>query len=412
MIKTMVELNGYFQTRISALYSRANLDAFLKAYPLHFKVPAIHLTGTNGKGSTATFLRNMYQTKFKKVGLFTSPALSRFQEMIYINQEEISDDYILAFFEHWQVRFEQYQLTAFEMQTLLALHYFQDQHCDFAIIEVGMGGKIDATNIFTPVLSIITNISLEHKAYLGDTVAKIAEHKSGIIKLNVPVLVGPLPPSAMAVVSHVANEHHAPISQRGPYQILSHQPLTFAYGDVTDYQLSMTADYQVENATLALAATNILQSRFPLNPTLIKRAMYETFMPGRLEVVKQSPLVIIDGAHNPGGAQALVQAITHHAHAPMILLFAAFKDKDVTPMLETLSTISKRIVLTTFPHPRARKKQDYIDAKYPFIESYQEAIRLLGESLPPHGVLLITGSLAFAGLVRQMYVPTFKTTRS
>lgn len=412
MIKTIVELNAYFQTRISPNYSRENLDAFLKIYPVHFKIPAIHLTGTNGKGSTATFLRNVYQTKFKKVGLFTSPALSRFQEMIYINQEEISEQYVLAFFEQWQTRFEQYQLTAFEMQTLLALHYFQDQHCDFAIIEVGMGGKIDATNIFTPVLSIITNISLEHQAYLGDTVAKIADHKAGIIKRNIPVLVGPLPPAAMAVVTQVANEQNAPITQRGAYQILRHQPLTFAYGDDTDYQLSMTADYQVENATLALAATTILQSRFPLNPSSVKRAIYETFMPGRLEVVKTSPLVIIDGAHNPGGTQALVQALTHHARSPMIILFAAFKDKDVAPMLKNLSTISKQIVLTTFPHSRARKKQDYLDLQYPFIESYEEAIRLLGESLPPHGVLLITGSLAFAGLVRQMYVPTFKPTRS
>ena len=141
MIKTIPELITYFKEKISPIYSRANYDRFLKDHPFQFTIPAIHITGTNGKGSTATFLRNIYQTRFKKVGLFTSPALSRFQEMIYINDDEINDGYILTFFNKWQATFDAYELTAFEMQTLLAFHYFHDQGCDFAVIEVGMGWK-------------------------------------------------------------------------------------------------------------------------------------------------------------------------------------------------------------------------------------------------------------------------------
>jgi dihydrofolate synthase / folylpolyglutamate synthase len=404
MFNAITDLVTYFQDKVSPTYTREHLDRFLSTYSFHFTIPAIHITGTNGKGSTATFLRNIYQTRFKKVGLFTSPALSRFQEMIYINHEEITDRYVLNFFNHWQPMFEAFHLTAFEMQTLLAFHYFHDQGCDFAIIEVGMGGKIDATNMFTPVLSIITNISLEHQAYLGNTVEKIAEHKAGIIKPHVPVLVGPLPPGALAVVTAVAQAQGSPLFQRAPYHISNTAPITFDYEAFKSMTLTMRAVYQVDNATLALAATKILASRYPVNEVAIKEAIHHTFMPGRLEVVKQSPLIIIDGAHNPGGIQALIRAMGHHQHQPIAILFAAFKDKEVSPMLTSLTAISKTIVVTSFPHPRARKKADYPSLVFPYIDAYQDAISVLTKTLPKHGVLLITGSLAFAGLVRQEFL--------
>jgi dihydrofolate synthase/folylpolyglutamate synthase len=402
MISTIVELEAYFASKVSPVYSREKYDRFLQAYPFTFTIHAIHLTGTNGKGSTATFLRNFYQSRFKKVGLFTSPALSRFQEMIYINQEEIRDDYILAFFKKWQPLFDQYELTAFEMQTLLAFHYFHDQGCDFAIIEVGMGGKIDATNIFTPVLSIITNISLEHRAYLGNTLASIADHKAGIIKPKVPVLVGPLPIEAMRVVEQVSQSLQSPLYHRQPYQVINaNPPLSFQYGRYPPFTLSMSATYQFENAALALAAVDILKSRYPLKEDAIKHAIYQTFMPGRLEVVKQSPLIILDGAHNPGGIEALIKAMTHHDHRSLYVLFAAFKDKEIDPMLSQLRGLSKHIFITTFPHPRARKKGDYPGVNEPVIEDYEQAISVLTKGIPSNGVLLITGSLAFIGLVRQ-----------
>lgn len=407
MINSIMELSEYFKTKISPVYARDKFDKFLSVHPFHFKIPAIHITGTNGKGSTATFLRNIYQSRFKKVGLFTSPSLMRFQEMIYINQDEINDQYVLRFFNQWHSIFEQFELTAFEMQTLLAFHYFHDQGCDFAIVEVGMGGKIDATNIFTPVLSIITNISLEHQAYLGPTVEKIAEHKSGIIKDNVPILVGPLPPSALHVVKQVAEAKHAPIFFRKAFQSLtSIPPYRFDYGALKNVTLSMNAEYQIENAALAIEATEVLAVRFPIQAFALRQAIHDTFMPGRLEVIKQSPLLLIDGAHNPGGIQALVKAMTHHQRVPIAILFASFKDKDVTPMLASLTLISKTIVVTSFPHPRARKKSDYPGLTFPYIDDYQEALRIITLSLPKHGVLLVTGSLAFAGIVRHRYLPS------
>lgn len=405
MIENMIDLISYFSKKVSPIYSRDKYDLFLKDHPFQFKVPAIHITGTNGKGSTATFLKNIYQTHFRKVGLFTSPSLARFQEMIYINQEEIREDYILSFFKKWQPLFDRYELTAFEMQTLLAFHYFQDQGCDFAIIEVGMGGKIDATNIFTPVLSIITNISLEHKAYLGDTVEKIADHKSGIIKPNVPVLVGPLPTGAMKVVEDVVSKLKAPLFKREPYQIIQEQyPLKFKFGNEEPYTLTMTATYQFENAALALSAVQILSHRYRISSSNLHQAIHDTFMPGRLEVIKQSPMIILDGAHNPGGIEALVKALNKQPHTSIYVLFASFKDKDVTPMIQQLTSISKHIFLTTFPHVRARQKKDYAGIDFPFIESYEVALKVLSEGMPSHSVLLITGSLAFVGQVRLKYI--------
>lgn len=405
MINSIIDLLQYFSKKVSPIYSREKYDLFLKDHPFQFRIPAIHITGTNGKGSTATFLRNIYQTHFRKVGLFTSPSLARFQEMIYVNLEEIREDYILSFFKKWQPIFDQYELTAFEMQTLLAFHYFQDQGCDFAIIEVGMGGKIDATNIFTPVLSIITNISLEHKAYLGDTVEKIAHHKAGIIKPKVPVLVGPLPTGAMRVVEDVATKLQSPLFKREAYQIIQEQyPLKFKFGSDEPYTLTMTATYQFENAALALQAVQILSSRYRIFSSALHQAIHDTFMPGRLEVIKQSPMIILDGAHNPGGIEALVKTLLKQPHTSIYILFAAFKDKDVIPMIQQLTSISKHIFLTTFPHSRARQKHDYQGLDYPFIENFEVALKVLGEGMPPHSVLLVTGSLAFVGQVRLKYI--------
>ena len=406
MINTMTDLITYFQTKISPIYSRANYDRFLKDHPFQLTIPAIHITGTNGKGSTATFLRNIYQTRFKKVGLFTSPALSRFQEMIYINDDEINDEYILGFFKKWQAKFDEYQLTAFEMQTLLAFQYFQDLGCDFAVIEVGMGGKIDATNIFKPVLSIITNISLEHKAYLGDTVEKIADHKSGIIKEGVPVVVGPLPLGAMHVVEQVARQANAVLTKRKAIDILEPKPpFVFRYGNHQPLTLTMSANYQIDNAALAVEAVDQLQHRYPIKEVDLQAAIRHTFMPGRLEVIKQQPMIVLDGAHNPGGIQALIQAMTHHQHRSIYVLFAAFKDKDVEPMLDELSKLTKFIFVTSFPHVRARKKNDYPKLQFPYIDDYQQALSILAKGVPANGVLLVTGSLAFVGLVRQTWIP-------
>ena len=406
MINTIPELITYFQGKVSPIYSRTNYDRFLNDHPFQFSLPAIHITGTNGKGSTATFLRNIYQTRFKQVGLFTSPALSRFQEMIYINDDEINDQYIFNFFKTWQATFDAYQLTAFEMQTLLAFHYFHDQGCDFAVIEVGMGGKIDATNIFKPVLSIITNISLEHKAYLGDTVEKIADHKSGIIKDGVPVVVGPLPPGAMQVVEHVVQQTKSVLTLRQPIEVMAAKPpFVFRYGKHQPFTLTMSANYQIENAALAIEAVDQLQHRYPIKEEELQAAIRHTFMPGRLEVIKQQPMIILDGAHNPGGVQALIQAMTHHQHRSIYVLFAAFKDKDVDPMLTELAKLTKFIFVTSFPHGRARKKSDYHQLQFPYIEDYHQALSVLAKGVPANGVLLITGSLAFVGLVRQTWIP-------
>ena len=180
-------------------YQRDNFNRFLKAIHFSYNVPSIHIAGTNGKTSTASFIAGAYVGQGYKVALFTSPYLYQPNEMIRINGQDISDADFLKIFEKHQKEIKKYDLSTFEIETFVALTYFAENKCDIAVIECGMGGEIDATNIITPILSIITSISLEHTEFLGYTISEITAQKSGIIKENVPILVPELPEDAMTV---------------------------------------------------------------------------------------------------------------------------------------------------------------------------------------------------------------------
>jgi dihydrofolate synthase/folylpolyglutamate synthase len=395
------QVSEYFAAHMSGQYSRVNFDAFLTAIGFRYAVPSIHITGTNGKGSTATMIQNIYQCSGRRVGLFTSPSFERFSEMIYIDDDEIDERYVLAFMNKYETMFAQYQLTTFEIQTFMALSYFADQKVALAVIEVGMGGRLDATNVFTPVLSIITNIGLEHTGYLGPTLVDIAGHKAGIIKPKVPVLIGKLDSSCGKVVEDAARANDAPLIKASePYEIKTGISQYFSYGSYQNLELTMNGTFQITNATVAVEATNLLAKRWPIKEKDVRAGLYRTFMPGRLEIVGSNPMVIIDGAHNPHGVQALVRSISPFTKKMIFVIFAAFKDKDVEPMLKELQLVSSRITVTSFNHPRARHQSDYQNLAYPYIDDFKVAVARIYENAPRSSVILITGSLAFAGMVR------------
>ena len=203
---------SYFQKHNYSTYERDNYDHFLEKMKFDFPIKSIHITGSNGKGSTANFLYNAYLANGYKVGLYTSPYLEDVTEMISVNGKHIDKDEYLALFNEFKDVFEKYSLSSFEMQTYIAFTYFTRQGLDLVIIEVGMGGFIDATNVIdNPLLAIITNISLEHTAYLGRSISEIAYNKAGIIKEETPVLVGKVDDSAMFAIREYARDMDAPI---------------------------------------------------------------------------------------------------------------------------------------------------------------------------------------------------------
>ena len=400
--------NSFFDGFRIGDYQRENFDNFLSKINFHYDIPSIHITGTNGKGSTANYIASMYIANGYKVGLFTSPFFDEPNEMISINGEKISDDDFMAIYSLYKKEIEKYDLSAFEIQTLVALTYFQNNKCDIAVIECGMGGLIDATNVFTPILSIITSVSLEHTDYLGYSISEIAFQKAGIIKDEVPVLLGDLPEEAITVILKKAKECKSKMFYLGHYvnkEYLS-DGFSFDYGEIKGLKIKSIADYSVNDACLALEAIYTLKDRFIYDEEKVKQGLASISIPCRLEIVNKQPRVIVDGAHNPEAIDALCKNTIHNVTEgkPIHVVFACFRDKNLGNMLSTLGAITDDLTITTFDHPRARKEEEYFLflGDYKFEEDAKTLIRNKMNEFPDD-VILVTGSLAFAALVRRWF---------
>ncbi len=396
----MIDLKDIIELRDGADYQRDNFDDFLKKIKFSFNLPAIHIAGTNGKGSTATYIASIYKEAGYKVGLYTSPALYEINEMMAINGNPISDDEIKSIVLDKKKEIQKYDLSSFEVLTYVAFEYFLKEKCDICVIECGMGGEVDATNIFEPILSIITSISLEHTAFLGRSISEIALQKAGIIKEDIPVLLGSIPEEAIDVIADVAKGNNSKIYSVGE----SHQPkpndegYQFTYGTIENIQIKSPAYYSVNDACIAIDAVQILKGQFPISDEQIKAGLLNVQMPCRMERLEKDPLVIIDGGHNPEAFDKLVISLQKARISSGIrVLLACFKDKNLIQMLSSIGSIADTIILTTFDHPRARTQDDYFLylSDYDFIENPIEAFKTLKERYP-EDTIVITGSLAFA----------------
>lgn len=396
------ELEHFFEIHSLQTYSRDNYDRYLKKEGFIFDLPSIHITGTNGKGSTAKYLYEIYRAKGYKVGLYSSPFTTSLLEMIQVNGREITLKEYLELFNKLEKGFLKYNLSTFEMQTIIALTYFKEAQLDVAIIEVGMGGYIDATNIFTPRLSIITSVSLEHTAYLGKSVSEIADNKAGIIKRNVPVLLGKLEETAMFAIRQRAKELESPIAVVEDYHndAVENNHVCFDYRPYKKLELSTSAIYQIKNACLAIEATKLLSNKIDIDETSIRKGLLTNLLPCRFEYINKN--VLIDGAHNPEAMKTLVETLLKVEHRPIHVVFAAFRDKNIDQMLISLGLISNDVVLTTFNHKRARSEEEFFLylGDYKFREDYLNYISELKENYP-NDLILVTGSLCFAGIVRE-----------
>jgi dihydrofolate synthase / folylpolyglutamate synthase len=308
---------------------------------------SVHIAGTNGKGSTSHLIASVLQEAGYKTGLYTSPHLKDFRERIKINGKEISQTYVRDFISKHQREFENLGLSFFEMTVGLAFKYFEEEHVDIAIIETGLGGRLDSTNVITPVVSVITNISNDHAALLGDTLTKIASEKAGIIKKNIPVVIGETQPEVKDVFVAKAAGLTAPIQFADEvYSITSAESsdnLKLQIRGKRNFQsltCPLSGDYQKKNILTALSALDIINSSFPVSETHIlkgiENVIRNTGLNGRWQILCQEPKIISDTAHNEAGVKIILNQITREKFEHLHIVWGMVNDKDISNILRLL----------------------------------------------------------------------------
>ncbi|WP_311516989.1 folylpolyglutamate synthase/dihydrofolate synthase family protein [uncultured Streptococcus sp.] len=390
----------------------------------HLKLKVIHIGGTNGKGSTIAFLKKMLEKLDLRVGVFSSPYLIHYTDQISINGESISEVRLESLMVDYQSLLEGQgsanlqETTEFEIITAIAYDYFASEQVDVAIMEVGMGGLLDSTNVCQPILTGITTIGLDHVALLGDTLEAIAEQKAGIIKQGIPLVTGHIVPEALGVIDRIAEGKDAPRLAYGADYQVGHQESVMT-GEVFDYtsslrqgrfQTGLLGLHQIENAGMAIALldTFCLEDGRELSSNdLIAQALKEIRWPGRLEVVSRDPLMILDGAHNPHAIKALVATLQERfADYHKEILFTCIKTKALEDMLDLLETIpDTELTLTHFEDSRATDESVLKETAKSRNLSYQGWQDFLEQKLTDkkeekQRVRIVTGSLYFLSQVR------------
>ncbi|HGR2871137.1 TPA: folylpolyglutamate synthase/dihydrofolate synthase family protein [Streptococcus pneumoniae] len=390
----------------------------------HFKLKVLHIGGTNGKGSTIAFLKKMLEKLGLRVGVFSSPYLIHYTDQISINGESISEARLEALMADYQSLLEGEAVanlqgtTEFEIITALAYDYFASEQVDVAIMEVGMGGLLDSTNVCQPILTGITTIGLDHVALLGDTLEAIAEQKAGIIKQGIPLVTGRIAPEALTVIDRIAEGKDAPRLAYGTDYQVRHQE-SVVTGEVFDYtsavrqgrfQTSLLGLYQIENAGMAIALLDTFcqeDGRELASNDFLGQALEETSWPGRLEIVSRNPLMILDGAHNPHAIKALLVTLQERfADYHKEILFTCIKTKALEDMLDLLGAMpDTELTLTHFADSRATDESVLKEAAKSRNLSYQDWHDFLEQNLTDkkeekQTVRIVTGSLYFLSQVR------------
>ncbi len=380
-----------------------------------------HVTGTNGKGSTVAFLASIAKAHGYRAGMYTSPHLIDVRERIRINDDIISRrefaeemGEIKKALKHWPSSAG--QLTYFEILTALALSYFRKNKTDLVILEVGLGGRLDATNAVRTSLSIFTEIGLDHQKWLGSTVSKIAREKAGIIKKGIPVLTGVQKPEVLRVLRRRSTELAVPLifSPGRKLVRMSETGLSFKMGvngQKILLKIRLLGLFQMNNAALAVRAFELL-SRFygyRLSEAAIKEGLSKTRWPGRIEIVKRNPTVVLDGGHNNDAAKALTTSMRKlFPRRDLRIIYGASKDKAVGEVMKELRKLRAPIYLASARHPRAANVSDLEFAAKPYFKEIHVSRRLpkaivdAKKSLNKKGVILVTGSLFLVGEARKI----------
>lgn len=368
-------------------------------------IKCVHIAGTNGKGSTTNYLRSILQGAGYKVGTFTSPHLIVHNDRIRINDVYISDEQLLVYGNRFYDFIEFHNLSMFEIDMLFASTYFKEQNVDFALYEVGLGGRLDATNIVTPLLSIITTIGFDHMELLGNTLKLIAGEKAGIIKPNVPLLTAEPKKSCLSVFETICKDKQSPIIKLSKItKLASSTGLSYRYHNFVIH-LNTMALYQIKNSATALeAALYLRELGYVISDEAIVEGLANAQWKGRFEQVSDNPLIILDGAHNSHGIAALKESVKH-LPKPIFVVFSALKDKETDKMISQMLDVTSHLIVTEFDFYRA-STVDLLAKDFPVdkIKDPKKAIQD-GIKRSKGGTLLITGSLYFISEVRQKILP-------
>ncbi len=332
------------------------------------KLRSVHVTGTNGKGSVCSFLAQILQEHGMRVGLYTSPHLVDFRERIKVGADEIPEQDVLRIglrlkkiADEMASEDKEKQLTFFEFTTGLAFEYFREQEVEMLVAEVGMGGRLDATNVLNPDVSVITRIGLEHTAYLGGTIQEIAREKAGIIKTGVPVVTCERNLDPLRVISGTCRKKKARLVRMGDdfdvadvKQSLSGTEFEYHGLERVNLRTRLLGGYQAENAAAALAVVEALHDR-GVHVTLdeIKRGILNTRWPGRLDFVSREPLMIFDGSHNPDGVSTTARILTQLRVTPLTFVLGCMDDKDAKGIVKSIAPIAAKIICTQAKYKRA-----------------------------------------------------------
>ena len=383
----------------------------------HKNLKAVHIAGTNGKGSTAAMLSAVLTRIGMQVGLYTSPHLVRFNERFRINDQDVNDRGIMdVFLRVKEVVDEREPPTFFEMTTAMALCLFAERGVDWAILEVGMGGRLDATNVIQPQITIINNVGFDHQEFLGFTLGRIAREKAGIIKQGVPLITAVKQPVALAVIKERCSALAAPCYRVGQQikvrtrgkQLFSYRGLTWRLDNL---QLPLAGRHQLFNAATALGALEVLEQLGRLHPTKehVQEGLSKTRWPGRLEWFSEDPPVLLDGAHNNAGIVSLRKALQEeYTYKRLIIVLGIMADKDLWGMLHRLAPLADRIILTRPRYERAAEPESLREMAGEFanrtelIRSVRQALKRAMTMATSEDLVVVTGSLYFIGEVKEI----------
>jgi dihydrofolate synthase / folylpolyglutamate synthase len=397
----------------------------------------IHVAGTKGKGSVSAMCASVLTAQGYRAGLYTSPHMVEFTERVQINGKEIEKNDLVEIVEILKPVAEKVpEITTFELTTALAMVYFSQQEVDYAVIEVGLGGRLDATNIVNPLLAVVTSISYDHVKILGDTLSEIASEKGGIIKPNTPVVIAPQKDEARLKLEKIAAERNAPLIQVGRdylYAADSHslegqvflvwtpdeQPMVDEFIESggrnvwspVRLRIPLLGFHQIENAATAYAALKTAE-KFDVNitPQAYRQGFTQVDWPGRMEILRRHPPVVIDSAHNRYSALRLRQAMDDYFPGfPIILVFGASEDKDIEGMYQELLPRVKRVITTQSIHPRAIDAGELVELAHrsgrsaQAIKPIEDAIKKALDEAGDESVVLVTGSVFVAAAARELY---------
>jgi len=410
-IQSVAYIHGLMESRIELRLEHTRALLSMLGNPgsnLRF----IHVAGTNGKGSVCAMISSILQDSGYKLGLFTSPHLNRFEERISINGNPIKEEEVVALVKRIKPLVEEMknsigEPTFFEVVTTMALSYFAEKNVKFAVLEVGLGGRLDATNVVTPLVSVITNVEMDHQHILGDSIIEITKEKAGIIKDN-GILVTGADGMALEIIKGVCKDKNSELilfDRDIRYKKLNSCPegQEFDLEGILDYKklhITLLGEHQLFNASLAVGAIQTLKRRgISVRENSVRKGLKKARWPGRLEILRRKPFIVIDGAHNPAGIRALRKAVSDlFAYRKMILVIGVSKRKAVSEMVEDISPLADIVIVTRFegnseePELIAREfkrngKEVILKNRIPSAINY--ALSLAGEG----DLVLITGSL-------------------